>query len=827
MSYPILQSEAVDGPPPDLTETKESSSVQQENVQFEETPTTEVDDFSGQFDQSFDDNADQTASLGKYLERPVKIHSFTWNESDQFSSTPTTFDPWALFFNNSFIKNKLQNYSRLRCKLHLTFRFNASPFYYGSLRAYYDPLKSGRFASRNVMDLIPISQTPGVYIEPQQGTMAEMVLPFLYPFDWLNTAVLSQLSNMGSISFQPYAFLRSANGVTGTGITISTYAQAVDVELAGPTVQTVLQSGMISGPASAIAVAASLYEKHVKIGPYAKAVRVGATLVSSIARMFGYSNDPVMDDVRPVQNKVFHAFANTETRVPIDKLALDPENQVTLDNRVAGTDPDDELEISRIVQHESYVASRDWVDTDAAGAAIAYGTVSPYIDETFVYGDTTYHHHTPMGWISKMFRFWRGGIRYRFRVVRSKYQKGRIMITWDPNGSYSTTGNETALFTKIFDLESPEQDFVFEIPYKAASPWLQCERASSPISSNPTDHIPAHSNGVWQVSVVNKLTGPAASNRVSLLLYVSAMADMEFSAPRALPYMNALPVQSQVIDGAPVQEVKHLADFTVGERVKSLRVLLHRTTLATKQALGQYANRVVRGGERIHAMNCYHNIPPEPGFTTGGFNRGYGGVVPATQKICNYGKMHPINWILAAFVGYRGSVNVHAVLDTNGLVEDLNQMSISRINHSPILSEFAQRNSDWWATLVDEAVEAIPYSTRVENLKEGVPTIPSGAGGMTVTHGRTQMALSANIPQYCPGRFWPAWCTKRNVFPSMTVYDGFRVDADFTIPEGTAEDTPVAGPLVSLYWSAGVDFNTVFFVGVPRLEEYDIEPYAP
>jgi hypothetical protein len=94
---------------------------------------------------------------------------------------------------------------------------------------------------------------------------------------------------------------------------------------------------------------------------------------------------------------------------------------------------------------------------------------------------------------------------------------------------------------------------------------------------------------------------------------------------------------------------------------------------------------------------------------------------------------------------------------------------------------------------------------------------------MTVTNGQTQMALSANLPQYCPGRFYPAWVDHRDTFQVFgRIFDGFRVDIDYNVAE-TAEIDETIHPLVSMYYAAGVDFNTVFFTGVPHLYEYDVE----
>lgn len=810
-----------------LGESTPIATTQQENIQFEEAPSTMSLDASGTMDPTYALSTDEAASLAKYLERPVKIHSFTWNESDTFTTTPTSFTPWSLYFNNSYIKNKLQNFSRVRCKLHLTFRFNASPFYYGSMRANYDPLNTGKFDPKGIPDLISISQTPGVYIEPQCGSSVEMTLPFLYYFDWLDTSSLSNFANMGKIFFEVYAPLRSANGVTGTGITVTTYAQAVDVEIAGPTIKSVLQSGIISGPASAVATAASNYVSDVKIGPYAKAVKVGATMVASIAKTFGFSNAPITSDVNPVQNKVFHAFANTETRVPIDKLSLDPGNQVTLDNSVAGIANDDELDILSIVTRPSYIGAVEWSDSATPGTRLCFGKVSPSMFLPWSGTNVTYYNPTPAGWVAEMFRFWRGGMKYHFRVIRSKYQKGRLIFNWDPNTPIDASNVETALFSKVFDLSSPDQGFDVVIPYKAISPWLKCLNINF-FTTNVPSSSPDRNNGCWQISVVNALTGAALTNTVTILAYASCCEDMEFAAPKALPLRYAQEVQSGPIDGSAIESADRITDFTVGERIKSLRVLLHRTTLSIQQSVGQSAGYTGFSPGRYHASNFYATIPPEPGFTDPAlfcnFNKAKGGIVPATIKPANFCKMHPINWILMAFAGYRGSVNVHASVSTNGILENMNNMSITRIDHSPIISSSSnQTNSMWTRSTLTDTLEVEP-NTLTEVNASGVPFVPAGNGGSVVTHGRTQMALSANIPQYCPGRFWPAYYKQRYNYPMLgETYDGFRIDLDYFVPEGTSA-TSLLTPTVKLFWSAGVDFNTVFFTGVPRMSEYTMDP---
>jgi hypothetical protein len=826
----IVQSDVVNDPAP-LADKSETTLDHQENFVFDDIDSGAIVDIAQSLEESYAEHEDEAASLAKYLERPVKIDSFTWNESDAFTLTPRTIYPWRLFFDNAYIKNKLQNFSRLHCTLKLTFRFNASPFYYGSMRACYDPLSSGRFDPVTAGDLVSLSQTPGVYMDPQEATMTEITLPFLYPSDWIDTVNASNFEGIGKIMFVLFAQLRSANGASGTGITITTYAQAQDVVVSGPTVVSVLQSGIISGPASAIATAAGTYESHAKVGPYAKAIRVGATLVSSVARMFGFSNAPTTEDVRPVQNKVYHGFANVETSMPLDKLAIDPKNEVVIDSRSAGVDATDELEISAIVTRPSFVGTVDWTSAQAAGARLMFGQVSPAADNYNIQPKVTYHNLTPASWVANMFRFWRGSMKLHFKVVRSQYQKGRLMVNWDPNGALDATGVETALFTKVFDLASPEQGFDFIIPYKAANPWLQTTSATVFSSTNPGYSV-SNTNGNWQLSIINALTGPTVTNAVTILLYVSAGDDMEFAAPDPVPYWSTQVVQSGAvdgpIDGGQAKESTRLHEFTVGERVLSLRALLHRTTLSLQQAMGVYATQNVLAAGHFHATNYFPRIPLEPGFSPIlGVNLAQSILgTPATPIAANFSKMHPINWVLSAFVGYRGSVNVHANITTNGNISDISDASISRTNHSYIShSGSNQRNSDFTNDSVTVSLASIANRAYQPSFSTP-PLVPTGDGGMTVTNGKTQMALSANIPQYCPARFYPAWVTQRDVIQTVgTAWDGFRVDVDANIVEGAVANATLP-PLLKLYYSAGVDFNPIFFVGVPRLNQYSLTPFT-
>jgi len=55
-------------------------------------------------------NLTNNTMLAHFLRRPVKISSFTWNESDPVGAL-RFLNPWSLWATNTYVTNKLNNYA--------------------------------------------------------------------------------------------------------------------------------------------------------------------------------------------------------------------------------------------------------------------------------------------------------------------------------------------------------------------------------------------------------------------------------------------------------------------------------------------------------------------------------------------------------------------------------------------------------------------------------------------------------------------------------------------------------------------------------------------
>jgi hypothetical protein len=782
---------------------------------------------------SFKPDCDDSALLGNYLSRPVAISTYSWAEGDTFP-VQTTFLPWQLFFNNVSVKKKLDNYARLRCKLHLKFVVNASPFYYGALRVCYCPIDGGL---RDVVestqgDQIKFSQMPGDFLYPQDMTSFEMELPFLLPHSWLDITDNSEFASMGRITYLLYSKLRSANGSTGSDVNITCYAWATEVELAGLTSGLSLQgdeyesSGVISGPATAVAnVAAKLSDAPI-IGSLARATEIGARAVGGIASLFGYSNPPVIDDVHAFVPKSFHSFASVETGVPMDKLTIDPKNEVTIDKTVTGAKPDDELVITHFAGRRSFITGALWSGSYTPGTQILRIPVTPRnygsnsgIVQTFI-------NHTPAAHVAAMFSNWRGSMVYTLRFVKSRYHTGRLQVSWDPT-TVPITNAETTTITRIIDLQY-ETEVSFTIPYKAQDPWLLCTGYGNnwaTTTAGTVTYDPVAHNGIIRITVLTELTGPAASQEIDVLLFASAGPDISFSIPNETPLFSFLAVQSdesdsQLADVANTQLSTDTNAVTVGETIASLRTLLHRTTFYHRAFMGnQYsASGQFQTTAFYTLVNYIPRFPAEYGFNTQGVNYAVGLVDPIKIQF-QFSPNTTLNWITNCFAGYRGGIVHQYNVTINGKpIPD--SIAVERDPRTHILDSPPRQAINRFSVAATSGassnVARAPLSLQL-NVRRGV----WGHRGMALTNANTQSGVSVVSPQYSRWKFRPAYVKTRDIYDNVSERESLKVCALLRCGMSTASSDE-GWPVLETYVAGAVDFDPIYFICVPTLYSFSV-----
>lgn len=798
-----------------------SKSEYQQQTAFVNESTEQMMDMSTGHDETADDKI-ISSQLGTFLSRPTKIATYTWTENDA-PGAKLQFYPWKLYFDQASIKMKLSNYAFLRCNLKVKFTINASQFYYGSMAACYQPLRNAmnRFKGVDAAgQQTSYSQQPHVWLDPQSVSTAEMKLPFLYPYNFLDTYDASAFEEMGSIDLVQFAALRSANGVTTTGVTIVMYAWAEDVEITGATSRPVLQAkkayGPISGPASTVVAISSRLKDAPVVGPFAKATEVVASAIGSVSHFFGFTNVPNVSDVSPMKSVAFHTLASAHISEPINKLSLQPKQEVCIDSEMVGDIYADQLHIANFCQKESFLAGALWSTSDGTDKILFTTGVTPELYNKTSATPNYEVYGTPMSHAMHMFTYWRGDIIFRFKIIKSQYHRGRLNLCWDVGVRDATLmpgyGNP-AVMNIVFDLEE-QDELEVRVPYMQAEPFLMKQNlngvANNLWSNGGTPSFSHNGNGTLQLRVINRLTAPEASSDVDVLVFVRAAENIEFAAPSAIvPNLTTGQLQAnktydntEVFNSPSVSHPK-VYDEIFGEKIISFRELLHRSSLTSTNII--YRNLTWTAEQMTYTLPI-KRIPREYGYNFSGWESAASSVVPGDVPF-NFVRQHPINWLVDCFVGFKGSVNYTFNVISN------DQRASRAVPHVSVTRQEYGKQIVPVTMVTGTSVSSSQY---MRELNTNTNTLAQGATGTALTNQFTQSGVAVNLPYYSNARFMihnqPGYYSDTETL-SRTEEDWFALTLKRGIVAGTVDNNIT----IDTYCGTGPDFNLIFFLNVPVL----------
>jgi len=752
-------------------------------------------------------DAMQKAQLTSFLSRPVRIVSVNWTSSDA-TGLKTQVYPWEDFFSDSHIKNKLQNFAFIRCKLHIKVVLNASPFQYGAMRIVYTPLHTSfpTMLATTEQELMQISQRPGAWLDPSNCEGTEMVLPFILPKNYLRIISDDEFTNMGMLSFYVYYPLTSANGVATNNVALQVYAWAEDVELSGTTLGAALQgdeygTGVISAPASALARIAKSAKNIPVIGKFAAATEIGATAVSKIAKMFGFTNVPVLEPAMPIRPSPFPQLASTEIGYPVEKLTLDAKNELSIDPTIVGVTGGDELAISSICERESYVCQCAWSMSTTVDTNLFSVKIHPYLAIQATTSNQPMLQMTPTAMLAQMFEHWRGDLIFKFRFIASPFHKGRVRLCYDPvDGTLQTAGDVgSVLQNTIVDL-GVQREIEMRVPYQQQFNWLRTDAATPYWSTDATSltHVDGADNGILSLKVLTLLTSPVVSSTIGIIVTVRSAENFEFANPKSLPSLlspfNLQGDSYQVDVGSTKGECDDLYRINFGEKVVSLRPLLHRsvyvdTIMPNTLLTGTWAN--------VFNLRMPRKVP-FPGFDPNGTSTAQGQIVTGSSFPFQWGKLTPITYLERAFLGSRGAIHWHYNITAS----------------TPITCASLTR---YVTSTNDEENHTNVQAGATLSAKHRISTALVGqSGGAAATNCIQQSVLSVSVPNNTQYKFQgtnavDVFNAQSAIFPDGSEYE--FTQCELVTPALTDTGSSI---LIHRYAAAGTDYGLYFFLHVPR-----------
>jgi hypothetical protein len=777
------------------------------------------------------------ATLGNFLGRPTRIAEYSWVVGQPLFET---LNPWELFLNDFRVAEKIANYELYRSKLHVKMVISGTGFHYGRALVSYNPYSGYDqvTVTRNFLeaDLVAASQKPHFFLNPTNNTGGQLDLPFFWPKNYLSLSNTDR-QDMGNMAIKSFGNLLHANGGNDP-VTITVFAWASDVVLTMPTSITTLTSddytaqsgrinfgdeygqGIISKPASAIAMAAGKLKEVPTIAPYARATEMVAKGVGALATHWGYSRPPIVTDIVQQKPTPTGNMSNTDAADAVMKLSLDSKQELTIDSRTVGLDGEDQMDIKRFCMRESYLTQFDMTPSDTPDTLLWNVRVSPNLYST----NGNEIHPTPMAYMATVFEKWQGSIKFRFQAVKSNFHKGKLLIRWDPR-AHSSTIQYNTVYSRVIDLAECD-DFEIVVGWGQAEPFLNCSEMSTSTSVFSTanrfvNDTAERYNGVLEVAVVNSLVSPAVDSNISFNVFVSACDDLKFGepSPDKMKKFNLWPTpagytpQSGIIDGTaiagtsdgnadaptnpdpitPIALTSAVADQTMnvffGEQPTSIRELnrryiLHRTDARSYNT--GFTSQILK--IRDKGLGLW------PGFDPNGIDTE--GTVPCNIFIPTYAQ-----WFSPCYAGWRGATRTKYMFGGNVDTSP----SVTRIGYSTAPRYF-ESDSNW--TTQEAATKRLTYA--VGNLT---------AGGAATTNIGINDTIEVDIPYYNGTRF----TTARE--PSADFANGAhsaQVElVMFSSNAGTPEQEDVTAYIKS-WKSVGEDFTLFFFTGCPIVYKNEI-----
>jgi hypothetical protein len=497
------------------------------------------------------------------LGRPTIVYTGEFN--NLFTSATINF-PDAIFLSSLNVRKKLDFFTYFRANVKVKIVLNCTPFISGKYWVFFAPFDTISNRAATLTNLSGCTGYPGVEIDLAASAPIEIKIPYCSPLSHYN--LLDTHSTMGSLYIVPITAAASGTSPLTVGVPFTVFAWFEDVELAAPTslpmkvpplraqvgkVEEVVATAgpTISGIAGTIAsLAASVGGAIPKLSPWVRPVEWVSRAVGGAASTFGWNKPTSLDKVVLVSNVPGRGYTHADGIDMSVKLAAMPDNGLTYDAGIFSTDVD-EMDIAYVCSKSCIVRNATpWDASMLPGTQLLGLPVTPGL----CIADTNIP-PTTLAFVSSMFTYWRGGLKYRLAVAKTAFHTGRLRISFSPGVHTTTVGSVYEnCYNWVLDL-SVSSEIEFEIPYIANVPWKEVLLGTYTQTGYSKE---TYSTGLLVVEVLTPLrvASTNVTSTLNLTTWISGGDDIAFAIPTFGGYSLAPPALA-----GPVSSGRKLEGF--------------------------------------------------------------------------------------------------------------------------------------------------------------------------------------------------------------------------------------------------------------------------
>jgi len=563
-----ISSEAVS---PSTGETKQIITTTFADDALGTTQTLDVIDNSSVFDSI---DLMGVRSLTDLIERPVKLQTGSFAASD--NTRLYNADPFVALM--STWSTKLDRAQIVSADVELTLQVNAMRFQAGRYILAFLPsfgldTTTTNFAAYDKMHaavLTQITQLNHVELDLAYDTSVTLVVPWRSTVAaWPNQSVVTSKVGFGKAILFPYYPLVPESTAATCGYTL--YARFINSKISAPTVaqsgteveQKKAGIGPVSGFFNKAAKSTAILSEIPVVGPYLKQASWVSGLLSKAAGVFGWSKPPVLSAPELFQTRKLgyvEVSDGASTARPLGGFSTNAVSAVG----IGKTPVDDQMSMAFLLSKPAYLTQATWNGTQTTGTSVlTLGTTPNNFNVSWGTGNVW----VPMSFPCTLFRKYRGGIRYRFKLVKNEFYSGRIGVFFQPletGGVPSAATSDLGLGYQrtIIDIRTT-REFEVEVPFVSVHPYKAVSEGF----------------GAVVLYVVDPLVCPDnMPNTVPILVEVSALDDFEYADFAFVGHTPMSPFTAQA--GPEVEVFKMGSDSkatlgpsktAIGEKFTSLR----------------------------------------------------------------------------------------------------------------------------------------------------------------------------------------------------------------------------------------------------------------
>jgi hypothetical protein len=381
-----------------------------------------------------------------------------------------------------------------------------------------------------------ITSYPGVELDLQTATSAELRIPWLSQFDGVSLTHDNLILSYVSV----YLLTPLSAPDDATSVPIDIYAHFENVELQSPTpVKAVLQiakesKGPISEISSGISRVCDKLSKIPIIGTVASQVKWASDIVGGVASIFGWSRPIDGSHAKAITLIPGRGFTNFTAEDTSVTLGMSNDNAIC-EEQVNFMESIDEMQLEHVCQRPALTYSTQYNTSTVVGTNLLIIPVSNFVGDQNIamgtFAGTTYSikDYPLCDLMSANFKRFRMDYHFRISLVKTAFHSGRIEVFFIP-GKTQYAGDipvdTTNAWRQIFDItEQSEMEIIVPFMHKS-------------MMMDQSDNENDSRVGTVYIRALTPLVAPATVKQSVDILVWKWATNVAFQCPLSDPYQE-------------------------------------------------------------------------------------------------------------------------------------------------------------------------------------------------------------------------------------------------------------------------------------------------